>query len=53
MKGCETITLAELLDRLQEQDPMKPLVFTSGDGEIGIGFHITELRHSTSKGIDC
>ena len=47
------ITFAELLARLQRQDPLKPLVFKSQDGEIGAGYHVTELRHSVSKGIDC
>lgn len=47
------ITFAELLTRLQSQDPIKPLAFTTADGEIGAGYHVTELRHSISKGIDC
>ncbi|MEP4339791.1 MAG: DUF6428 family protein, partial [Roseobacter sp.] len=53
MEGFEMITFAELLTRLQRQDPIKPLVFTTEDGEIGAGYHVTELRHSVSKGIDC
>lgn len=47
------ITFSELLASLQNQDPMKSLVFTSEDGEIGAGYHVTELRHSVSTGIDC
>ncbi|PJI92000.1 hypothetical protein BC777_0841 [Yoonia maricola] len=47
------ITFDELLKRLQSQDPIKPLVFITADGEIGAGYHVTELRHSISKGIDC
>lgn len=47
------ITFVELLARLQSQDPIKPLIFKTSDGKIGAGYHITELRHSISKGIDC
>ncbi len=46
-------TLAELLARLNGVDPKMPLVFATADGEVGAGYHVTELRHSISKGIDC
>lgn len=46
-------TLSGLLHDLQLQDPALPLVFETKDGEISAGYHVTELTHSTSKGIDC
>ncbi len=46
-------TLADLLARLNGVDRKMPLVFATADGEVGAGFHVTELRHSISKGIDC
>ena len=46
-------TFAHLLADLEKQDPTIPLVFVTDEGEIGAGYHVTELRHSTSKGIDC
>lgn len=46
-------TLSGLLHDLQLQDAELPLVFETEDGEISRGYHITELRHSASKGIDC
>lgn len=46
-------TLAELLVDLKGHDPEKPLVFVTKEGEIGPGYHVTELRHSVSQGIDC
>ncbi|WP_367274407.1 DUF6428 family protein [uncultured Tateyamaria sp.] len=46
-------TLSGLLHDLQLQDPSHPLIFETQEGEISPGYHVTELRHSTSKGIDC
>lgn len=46
-------TLSGLLYDLQLQDPALPLVFETKEGEISPGYHITELRHSSSRGIDC
>lgn len=46
-------TVSDLLTGLQAQDPDKPLIFETLDGEIGTGYHVTELTHSVSKGIDC
>lgn len=46
-------TVANLLTDLQNQDPAHPLIFMTDEGEIGAGYHVTELRHSFSKGIDC
>lgn len=44
---------SNLLAELQSFGPAHPLVFETDEGEIGAGYHVTELRHSTSKGIDC
>lgn len=46
-------TFSDLLEDLQTSDPTQPLIFATDDGEIGAGYHVTELRHSTSTGIDC
>ncbi|WP_299741157.1 DUF6428 family protein [uncultured Roseobacter sp.] len=46
-------TLSGLLHDLQLQDPSLPLVFETKEGEISPGYHVTELRHSSSRGIDC
>lgn len=46
-------TFSELLASLQVADPALPLIFQTKHGKIGAGFHVTELRHSFSKGIDC
>ncbi|MEM9342468.1 MAG: DUF6428 family protein [Pseudomonadota bacterium] len=47
------MTLATLLADLSSHDPSAPLVFRYNDTAIGSGYHVTELRHSTSTGIDC
>ncbi len=46
-------TFDRLLTDLRRYDESTPLVFTSPEGEIGAGYHVTELRHSKSTGIDC
>ncbi|MEM9434002.1 MAG: DUF6428 family protein [Pseudomonadota bacterium] len=46
-------TLAGLLKDLERDDPSHSLVFETKAGEISPGYHITELKYSTSKGIDC
>ena len=46
-------TFSKLLVGLQAMDPALPLIFRTQHGEIGAGYHVTELRHSHSKGIDC
>ncbi|WP_227270967.1 DUF6428 family protein [Roseobacter weihaiensis] len=53
MKGIAMKTLSDLLHDLQRQDPALPLVFETKEGEISPGYHVTELRHSSLKGIDC
>ncbi|MGD1882835.1 MAG: DUF6428 family protein [Paracoccaceae bacterium] len=47
------MTLSDLLAMFDEQDPDLPLVFRTADGDIGAGYHVTELRHLNCKGIDC
>lgn len=44
---------AKLLADLRQQDPDKPLILTTDRGTAGAGYHVTELRHSLSTGIDC
>ncbi len=46
-------TVRDLLTGLQGQDPEKPLIFETADGKIGAGYHVTELIHSVSTGVDC
>ena len=46
-------TFSDLLAALKSQDPAQALIFTTDTGEIGAGYHVTELRISASKGIDC
>lgn len=53
MKVETGMTFAALLADLGAFDPHAPLVFKTGDREIGAGYHVTELRHTTSTGIDC
>ncbi|WP_171128547.1 MULTISPECIES: DUF6428 family protein [unclassified Ruegeria] len=52
MKGSE-MNFSTLLSALKSCDPDAKLVFMSDGREIGAGYHVTELRHSSSKGIDC
>lgn len=47
------MTFAKLLIQLSHFDPKLPLVFKLDGAEIGAGYHVTELRHSVSTGIDC
>jgi len=46
-------TLFGLLRDLQGLDPSLPLVFVTEAGDISPGYHVTELRHVSAKGIDC
>lgn len=47
------MTFAELLTKLEPFDPKAPLIFEANWRAIGAGYHVTELRHSTTTGIDC
>lgn len=46
-------TFAELLSDVSRHDADLPLIFQTEEGDISAGYHVTELRHSNSKGIDC
>ena len=47
------MTLNDFLDALHEQPAEAPLVFTTSEGPIGAGYHITELKSLDIKSIDC
>lgn len=47
------MNFSTLLSRLKAHEAAAPLVFEVDGQTIGAGYHITELRHSTSRGIDC
>lgn len=47
------MNFAYLLTRLKSQEAVLPLVFEFDGKPIGAGYHVTELRHSNSTGIDC
>ena len=47
------ITLPDLIALLRDHPQEAPLVFASEAGDIAPGYHVTELRHSASTGIDC
>ncbi|MBO9465701.1 hypothetical protein J7443_10715 [Tropicibacter sp. R15_0] len=47
------MTLTSFLTDLEQFDPDQKLIFATEQGVIGAGYHVTELRHSLSTGIDC
>lgn len=47
------MTLNDLLDFLKAHDPQSPLVFKTQGGDIGSGYHVTELKRATVRSIDC
>ena len=46
-------TLTDLLTDLKTLDPDLPLVFATDEGEIGGGYHVTELKRAHINSIDC
>ncbi len=46
-------TLTDLLTDLKTLDPDLPLVFATNAGEIGGGYHVTELKRAEINSIDC
>ncbi|AZV76473.1 hypothetical protein EBB79_00245 [Parasedimentitalea marina] len=46
-------TLNDMLKALDSEDATLPLVFTTQDGEIGGGYHVTELKQTSIRSIDC
>ena len=53
MKDVKSMNLDTLLQTLQTAPPDAPVVFTTASGEIGGGYHVTELKHASITGIDC
>ncbi|QIE54118.1 hypothetical protein G5B40_00850 [Pikeienuella piscinae] len=47
------MTFATLLSGLERLDAAAALIFEFDGQPVGAGYHVTELRHSTSTGIDC
>jgi hypothetical protein len=47
------MTLQDFLDALQDHPAEAPLVFTTTEGPIGAGYHITEIKALDIKSIDC
>lgn len=47
------MTLNDFLDALRDQPAEAPLVFTTAEGPIGAGYHITELKSLDINSIDC
>lgn len=47
------MNFATLLSNLKAFDATAALIFEADDQTIGASYHVTELRHSTSTGIDC
>lgn len=47
------MTLTDLLTALADAPQEAALVFVTSKGEIGTGYHVTELRHAEITGIDC
>ena len=51
-KSAVPSNLQQLLDEL-EAYPDHLLIFRSEEGDIGAGFHVTELKQASIKSIDC
>lgn len=49
----ELTTLNGILDVLESQASDGSLVFETAEGEIGGGYHVTELKQVSIKSIDC
>lgn len=45
--------LNELLAHLKTTPSASALVFSTEDGDIGSGYHVTEFKHAKVTGIDC
>lgn len=46
-------TLQALTTELDQAAPDQPLIFVTDDGDIGPGYHVTELKHLAVHSIDC
>ncbi|MVO15471.1 DUF6428 family protein [Parasedimentitalea huanghaiensis] len=49
----ETTTLNSVVTLLKLQNAYAPLVFETNEGEIGGGYHVTELKQAIITSIDC
>lgn len=47
------MTLEKLLNELKHLDLTLPLIFSYEGGEIGAGYHVTEIKSAHIKSIDC
>ncbi len=47
------MTFAQLMAQLAQFDPDRALIFQADGQAIGGGYHVTELQHLVSTGIDC
>jgi hypothetical protein len=47
------MTLNDILQILEAVSPDAPVIFTTEQGEIGGGYHITELKLASVNSIDC
>lgn len=47
------MTLQDFLDALHDMPAEAPLIFTTTEGAIGAGYHITELKSLDINSIDC
>lgn len=45
--------LNTIVEKLGKLDADLPLIFMTDEGEIGGGYHVTELKQHTITGIDC
>jgi hypothetical protein len=46
-------TLLALTADLDQAAPDQPLIFVTDEGDIGPGYHVTELKHLAVNSIDC
>jgi hypothetical protein len=46
-------TARAIIDALEKLDPDTPLAFATAAGAVGGGYHITELKHTLVRSIDC
>lgn len=46
-------TLKEIGALTEDFDPHLPLIFSTDEGDIGPGYHVTELKHLDISSIDC
>lgn len=47
------MNLNDVIAALSDAPDTSPLVFTTAEGEVGAGYHVTELKLAQITGIDC